>query len=184
MEGPSVGGGDAGKTGARAAYPPKLPPAADEEFRSAPANLTALSRQVLAWLESPRDWESWPALPFQFASASASPRQTRLFSSAKTICPLLDFSFSKGSPSFSLLVLALRPRLHRRIFCQAILSLSVLASGILDPHHLQPAFSSLSVSAWWLALESLSFFILFFPFAVSVSPFAAAISTASARPRR
>ena len=184
MAATSVAEADAGKAATPAAEPPKLPPAADEEFRSAPANLTALSRQVLAWLESPRDWESWPALPFQFASASASPRQTRIFSLAKTICPLLDFSFSKGSPSFSLLVLALRPRLHRRIFCQAILSLSVLASEILDPHHLQPAFSSLSVSAWRLALESLSFSISICASPVSVSPLASEFQTASARPRR
>src|SRR2546423_2153461 len=184
MEGPSVGGGDAGKTGARAAYPPKLPPAADEEFRSAPANLTALSRQVLAWLESPRDWESWPALPFQFASASASPRQTRIFSLAKTICPLLDFSFSKGSPSFSLLVLALRPRLHRRIFCQAILSLSVSASEILRPHHPQPASSSLSVLALRLALGSLSSSISICALPASVSPLALEARMASAKPRR
>src|SRR2546423_708077 len=78
MAATSVAEADAGKAATPAAEPPKLPPAADEEFRSAPANLTALSRPVLAWLETPRDWESWPVLPFQFASASARPRRAFL----------------------------------------------------------------------------------------------------------
>ena len=84
----------------------KLRPATNEKILLAPANLTALSRQVLTWLELLTGSEFWQARLFDFASASASFRQTRIFSSASVIPPVRNFSSSPVLQSLSILVSA------------------------------------------------------------------------------
>src|SRR5882724_10820514 len=70
----------------------RLRPATNEKILLAPGNLTALSRQVLTWLELLRGSEFSQARLFEFASASASFRQTRIFSPASAIAPVRNSS--------------------------------------------------------------------------------------------
>jgi len=133
--------------------------------------------------------EEQAKLPPAFAPASAwsemgsasSPaplfRSASLLASRTFLRP--SFSSSQATPSF--LVLALPPRLHRRICCPAFFWLSVLASDIVPRHLHSLESSSPSVSALAWASASPFSSISISASQVSVLRSARAFPTASAK---